>query len=203
MKRKNVMSKNTIVGLACAFLVVTAGCAIDRTMAKRAPAAQSPGLHRVIRPGPPTEKVIIPNLKGEYEMLPTESVVIQLNSAYLSDFQVDIDGNVIGLVENVERQRDLEAADLGYYTSKLMPDVSTNNLAYREITVYPSPSKRDSDMFNINIRNISASTKYTGLEKISSPLTITVVGETDREERRSSGVDRRTERIQEQEQEEE
>lgn len=190
MNTKKIMSKNTIAALACAFFVITAGCAMDRTMAKRAPAAQSPGIYRVIKPGPP-EKVVVPNLRGEYELLPAKSVVIELNSQYLTDFQVDIDGDVLPLAENVDRQRDLEAEDMGYYTSKINTDLSTGGMANWQIEVFPPPSMQNGNGFNINIRSLSVSTKYTGMEKISSPLTILVARQTGREERRDT--ERRTE----------
>lgn len=172
MSEKKTMGR--LVMLVCAFVIMTSGCASYYKMATKAPAARAPLLYKVVRPDSPDEKVI-PNIKGEYELLPTDLIIIQVETEYLTGLQVDVDGDVLASTDHPERQEVLEAADKGYYTSTYDKRLSTRDKAIWEIDIYPHPSIQDSDGFNINIRTISPNPAYTGIERVSAPLTIRVV----------------------------
>lgn len=165
---------NRLVILFCTFLMMTYGCASYYKMATKSPAARAPSLYKVVRPDSADEKVI-PNLKGEYELLPTDIIVIQVETPYMTGLQVDIDGDVLAWTDHPERQEILETADKGYYTSTYNSRLSTREKAIWEIAVYPHPSLQESEGFNINIRSISPNPRYTGIERVSAPLTIRVV----------------------------
>jgi hypothetical protein len=173
-----MISKNNLTILVCVlFIIVTTGCrsTMYREASKRAPVARTPVIHNVIRPGEQDGRVV-PNIRGEYEVLPAESILVQISTDYLVNFSVDIDGDTLPLVEEVT-QRELEARDKGYYTASLNKNLSTSSLAYWDITVYPQPDKRNDTDLNINIRTISVNPKHIGRERISTPLTILVVSD--------------------------
>lgn len=173
MKRKMIY-KSTLAVLGFITIAAITGCTMSHEAAKRAPVAKSPSLYRVIKPGA-RDISIVPNIKGEYEVLPAESVLVQVNTGYLADFEVDVDGNTLALAVNPARQHELESQDMGYYVTSLNKDLSTADDANWDVTVYPPPSKRKAGAFNINIRTVSVNPKYTGSEKVSAPLTIPLV----------------------------
>lgn len=176
---KKMISKNNLAILICVlFITVTTGCksTMYREASKRAPVARTPVIHDVIKPGEQDGRVV-PNIRGEYEILPAESILVQISTDYLVNFSVDIDGVTLPLVEEETAQRKLEAQDKGYYTASLNKNLSTSDLAYWNITVYPPSGKRNDSDFSINIRTISVNPKYTGRERISTPLTILVVSD--------------------------
>lgn len=169
---RNKVNKNILVVLGFVLFSITTGCAVHR--AKVAPAAHPPGLYRVIQPGV-QDVTVVPNLRGEYEMLPLDWILVQVNTKYLTNFEVDVDGETLPMVEEPRRQRELEDNDMGYYTRSLNRDLSTSDRANWNIAVYPPPDKRTDDRLTINIRTITLNPAYTGLEKVSAPLTIPVV----------------------------
>ncbi|MCF6158745.1 MAG: hypothetical protein E3K32_09275 [wastewater metagenome] len=185
---KKIINKKNLALIAFTFLMATAGCAIHRESAKRAPVARAPSLYRVVQPGAQHVR-IAPNLSGEYEMLPTNSVLVQVGTDYLTNFDVSIDGETIPLAEDSARQRELDAADKGYYTISLNKDISTADIANWNIQIYPPRGAREGDGFNINIRTVSVNPFHTGAERVSAPLTIPVVPGREGEMRRGERIE--------------
>src|SRR4051812_26903882 len=90
-----------LVGLAGVLSILASGVIAP------APPAQTPVLEKVLKPGsPPTE--VAADSAGEFQVLPSASVIIWFGAPYPTGLEVDVNGVVLEQTTSVARRQALE-----------------------------------------------------------------------------------------------
>lgn len=169
--------------LFCISLVEATGCnprptPTDLTpIVNISPPALTPVLEAVLKPGS-IRKVVGRNTGGEFEVLPSRSVILLLRAPWPSTIQVQLDGADLEKVDldAVGRQEELDSKDLGYFSLANITHPSRTD-AYWEVVVSPPVSKRKGPEFTMQVRNLSINPNVSGRDKLSDPLAIHIVAE--------------------------
>lgn len=139
-----------------------------------APAAKTPMLVAVLKPGPTPTNIVV-NSVGQFEVLPSPSVIVQFTAPYPTSIEVEIGGVLLEQTSDVSRQQALGAAGAGFwFISPNYPDVNVSPDPKWEIVVAPPPEMRTSPGFQIRLTDVSPNTNLTGTAKRSNPLDIPI-----------------------------
>ena len=158
-------------------LAVLATIAATCQQTTNAPPAMTPLLDQVLKPGSrqgaPFWTNIQPNANGEYEMLPSASVILRFRTPYPSNIECNVDTDLLEQTLDVPRQLQLESQGLGWCS----PDIAlVGSTANYQLVVAPAPPKRRGQRFVISLTNISINPQYKGTsQERSAPLLVTVI----------------------------
>lgn len=145
------MSKAVGRGILLATVLSLAGCNSARPPA---PPARTPVLEAVFKPVPLTNVGI--NSSGEFDVLPSSSVILWFRAPYPTGLDVDVNGAVLEQTSSVARQQALAAQGLGFwYHETGSPDLNVTGDPRWKIVVAAAPALRVSRRFAINLTNTS------------------------------------------------
>lgn len=154
-------------GILLTLVLSMAGC---KAACPSAPAAQTPVLEAVFKPGVSQTNLGV-NSAGEFEALPSSGVIIWFRAPYPTGLEVAVNGTVVEEANNVARRQALEAQGLGFwYHDTGSPDVNVSGLPRWKIVVGPPPSLRVSLRFLVDLTNTSNSSSAPR----SAPLAVRV-----------------------------
>lgn len=153
--------RGMLLGLTLSLAGCGGGC-------PSAPPARTPVLEAVFKPGPTLTNVGI-NSTGEFEVLPSPSVIVWFRAPYPTGLEVEINGTIVEQTSSLPRQQALEAQDQGYWFHDAgSPDLNVSGDPRWKIVVVAAPSLRVSQGFTINLTNTSSNSSTPR----SSPLVV-------------------------------
>ena len=153
-----------LVGLAGVLSILASGTIPP------APPAQTPVLENVFKPGP-TLTTVGKDGAGEFQVLPSGSVIIWLRAPYPTGLEVDVDGVVLEQTTSAARRQALDAQGLGFwYHDAGSPDLTVSGDPLWKIVVAAAPDLRVGQRFVINLTNTSGNASSPR----STPLTVPV-----------------------------
>jgi hypothetical protein len=134
-----------------------------------APPAQTPVLEVVLQPPTLTNVGIDP--AGEFDVLPSSSVIIWFRSPITQAVEVAVNGVVLEQTSSTARQQTLEAQGLGFWLHRAgSPNVNVSGDPRWDIAIAAPPALRVSERFVISLTGTSSNTTTPR----SAPLTVRV-----------------------------
>ncbi len=134
------------------------------------PPAKTPVLEVVFKPGPSLTNIGV-DPSGEFQVLPSSSVIIWFRAPVLQGLTVAVNGVTLEQTSSVARQQTLESQGLGFWFHRPgSPNVNVTGDARWDIAVAAPPALRVSQRFTITLTG----TTSNATTPTSAPLTVRV-----------------------------
>jgi hypothetical protein len=171
------MERRTFLKSGGALLLVNSGCQTVQQIADSSPPAKTPVLTSISTVVPRTCAWTTFPAAGvgtsTFALLPSGHVSgdirMVFQAPYPSAISADIDGTwVLRQADNTQGPGE------GYYKINSITLASTKDTFDWDVTFTPWASSRVKAAFQLNIRNVSINSKYSGTDKTSPPLSLTL-----------------------------
>ncbi|HXN50951.1 MAG TPA: hypothetical protein VN943_03365 [Candidatus Acidoferrum sp.] len=138
------------------FTLFFTGCGPAGGGCSSAPPASTPVLEDVFKPGTTLTNLGIDS-NGEFEALPSPSVIVWFRAPYPTGVEVTVNGVILEQTSDIARQQTLESQGLGFWLHRSgSPNLNVAGTPRWDIAVAAPPALRTSERFTIGLTDTSS-----------------------------------------------